>query len=244
MSKPRIGVTCSPLRGAAYYAPYLRAVEAAGGEPVTLDPAAGGLAPDSASATVHTIDGLLVPGGWDVDPPAYGEERQEVTPDVDLPLDLTEIALVRAAVDEGVPVFGICRGQQVINVALGGSLRQHIDGHDMHGHPRDLLAHPIEIVPGSELARVMTGDTVMVNSLHHQSVKQVAPGLHITAHSPDGIVEGLESPDGMIVAVQCHPEELLSQEGWAMSLFQRFVDRVADNDRSRAVASDAVRDGG
>ena len=105
---------------------------------------------------MHDIDGLLVPGGWDVDPPAYGEERQEETPNVDLPLDLTEIALVRAAVDAGVPVFGICRGQQVINVALGGSLRQHIDGHDMHGHPRDLLAHPIEVVPGSELARVTT----------------------------------------------------------------------------------------
>jgi putative glutamine amidotransferase len=244
MSKPRIGVTCSPLRGAAYYAPYLRAVEAAGGDPVTLDPAAGGLEPDRASATVRGIDGLLVPGGWDVDPPAYGEERHEETPNVDLPLDLTEIALVRAAADNGVPVFGICRGQQVINVALGGSLRQHIDGHDMHGQPRDLLAHPIEIVPGSELSRVMSGDTVMVNSLHHQSVKDVAPGLHITAHSPDGIVEGIESADGMIVAVQCHPEELLGQQGWAMSLFQRFVDRVADNDRSRPVASDVLRERG
>jgi putative glutamine amidotransferase len=244
MSKPRIGVTCSPLRGPAYYAPYLQAVLAAGGEPVTLDPAPDGLAPEKATAMVHGIDGLLVPGGWDVDPPAYGEERQEETPNVDLPLDLTEIALVRSAVGEGVPVFGICRGQQVINVALGGSLRQHIDGHDMHGHPRDLLAHPIEIVPGSELARVTTTDSLMVNSLHHQSVKDVAPGLHVTAHSPDGIVEGIESPDGMIVAVQCHPEELLGQQGWAMSLFRRFVERVADHDRSHPVTSDVARDGG
>jgi putative glutamine amidotransferase len=244
MPKPRIGVTCSPLRGPAYYAPYLRAVSAAGGVPVTLDPAPDGLPPDRAAAMVHGIDGLLVPGGWDVDPPAYGEERLEKTPNVDLPLDLTEIALVRAAVDAGVPVFGICRGQQVINVALGGSLRQHIDGHDMHGHPRDLLAHPIEIVPGSELARVTATDTLMVNSLHHQSVKDVAPGLHVTAHSPDGIVEGIESPDGMIVAVQCHPEELLGQQGWAMALFRGFVERVAGHDRSHAVASDLVRDGG
>ena len=122
MSKPRIGVTCSPLRGPAYYGAYLRAVEAAGGEPVTLDPQPNGLPSDEAVAMIHGIDGLLVPGGWDVDPPAYGEARQEETPDVDAPLDLTEIALVRAAVDEGVPVFGICRGQQVINVALGGSL--------------------------------------------------------------------------------------------------------------------------
>ncbi len=242
MSKPRIGVTCSPLRGAAYYAPYLNAVSAAGGEPVTLDPAPDGLGPETATALIHSIDGLLVPGGWDVDPPAYGEAREEQTPEVDQPLDRTEIALVRAAVDGGVPVFGICRGQQVINVALGGSLRQHIDGHDMHGHPRDLLAHTIDVVPGSQLAAVVTSDTVMVNSLHHQSVKDVAPGLHVTAHSPDGVVEGIESADGMIVAVQCHPEELLGQEGWAMDLFRRFVERVADHERGNVGASDAIRD--
>jgi putative glutamine amidotransferase len=242
MSKPRIGVTCSPLRGAAYYAPYLRAVAAAGGEPVTLDPAPNGLAPQAAAALVTTIDGLLVPGGWDVDPPAYGEARDEVKPEVDPPLDLTEIALVRAAVDDGVPVFGICRGQQVINVALGGSLRQHIDGHDMHGQPRDLLAHSIDIVPGSELSRVVADGTVMVNSLHHQSVKDVAPGLHVTAHSPDGVVEGLESSDGLIVAVQCHPEELLGQEGWAMELFRRFVERVADHERDESRHAGAIRD--
>ena len=244
MSKPKIGVTCSPLRGPEYYAPYLRAVETAGGSPVTLDPQPEGLEPDSAAAIVRGIDGLLVPGGWDVDPPVYGEARQEETPNVDLPLDLTEIALVRAAVDAGVPVFGICRGQQVINVALGGSLRQHIDGHDMHGHPRDLLAHAIDVVPGSELSKVTPSESVMVNSLHHQSVKDVAPGLHVTAHSPDGIVEGIESSDGLVVAVQCHPEELLGQDGWAMSLFRRFVDRVGASDRRRTAAAHAGRDGG
>ena len=242
MSKPRIGVTCSPRRGPAYYAAYLRAVEAAGGEPVTLDPQPDGLEADQAAAMIHSIDGLLVPGGWDVDPPAYGEVRQEETPDVDPPLDLTEIALVRAAVDEGVPVFGICRGQQVINVALGGSLRQHIDGHDYHGHPRDLLTHSIDVVPGSELSKVAPGDRLMVNSLHHQSVKEVAPGLHATAHSPDGVVEGIESADGMIVAVQCHPEELFAQQGWAMELFRSFVDRVAERNQNGAVASDVSKE--
>src|ERR1019366_4938201 len=157
--------------------------------------------------------------------------------------DLTEIALVRAAVKEGVPVFGICRGQQVINVALGGSLLQHIDGHDMHGHPRDLLAHTIEVVPGSEISRVTSGETVMVNSLHHQSVKDVAPGLHVTAKSPDGVIEGLESDDLMVVAVQSHPEELFGQQGWAMSLFQRFVERVAEHNRNGAVATDVSKEG-
>ncbi len=244
MPKPRIGVTCSPLRGPAYYAPYLRAVEAAGGEAVTLSPAPDGLPAAAASALISGIDGLLVPGGWDVDPPAYGEARQEETPNVDPPLDLTEIALVRAAVDGGMPVFGICRGQQVINVALGGSLLQHIDGHDMHGHPREMLAHAIDVIPGSELAKVTPPGRVMVNSLHHQSVKEVAPGLHATAHSPDGVVEGIESSDGMIVAVQCHPEELLGQEGWAMELFRRFVQRVAARERNGAVATDPRREAG
>ncbi len=242
MPKPRIGVTCSPLRGPAYYSPYLRAVEAAGGEPVTLDPQPNGLASEGAIAMIHGIDGLLVPGGWDVDPPAYGEVRHEETPNVDAPLDLTEIALVRAAVEQRVPVFGICRGQQVINVALGGSLLQHIDGHDNHGHPRDLLAHSIDVVPGSELSKVTTGGPLMVNSLHHQSVKDVAPGLNVTAHSPDGIVEGIESPDGMVVAVQCHPEELLGQQGWAMALFRRFVVRVADQNHNGPAVTSARKE--
>jgi putative glutamine amidotransferase len=228
MSKPRIGVTASPLRGPTYYSAYLRAVEAAGGEPVTLDPQPDGLTSDQAGALLREIDGLLVPGGWDVDPSAYGEARQQETPDVDIPLDLMEIALVRAAVDDGVPVLGICRGQQVINVALGGSLHQHIDGHDNHGHPRDQFAHAIDVVPGSELSKVTPGDHLMVNSLHHQAVKVVAPGLHATAHSPDGVVEGVESSDGMIVAVQCHPEVLFDQQGWAMALFRRFVDRAGE----------------
>jgi putative glutamine amidotransferase len=227
-------VTCSPLRGPAYYTAYMRAVEAASGVPVTLEPQPNGLTPQQAVAMIHDVDGLLVPGGWDIDPPAYGEERQQETSNVDKPLDITEIALVRAAVDEGVPVLGICRGQQVINVALGGSLLQHIEGHDNHRHPRDLLAHAIDVVPGSELSKVMPSDHVLVNSLHHQSVKDVAPGLRATAHSPDGVVEGIESPDAMIVAVQCHPEELLAQQGWAMALFSRFLDRVDERNRKGA----------
>jgi putative glutamine amidotransferase len=226
MSKPRIGITCSPLRGGAYYDTYLRAVEVAGGTPVALEPLRTSPEPDVVADIIRRIDGLLLPGGWDVDPPAYGEAREEETPHVDPALDGTEIALVRAAVGVGVPVFGICRGQQVINVALGGSLRQHIDGHDMHDQPRDLLAHPIELDSDSELARVATGASLMVNSLHHQSVKELAPGLRATAHSPDGIVEGLESLDGVVVAVQCHPEELWRQQGWALALFRRFVERV------------------
>jgi gamma-glutamyl-gamma-aminobutyrate hydrolase PuuD len=238
MPKPRIGITCSPRRGLTYYAPYLRAIEAAGGEPVIVEPVSDGLASQRVATLVRRVDGMLFPGGWDVDPPNYGELREVETPDVDPALDSTEIALVRATVDVGKPVLGICRGQQLINVALGGSLRQHIDGHDMHGRPRDLLAHPIEIDPASELAVATAGNRISVNSLHHQSVKEVAPALRVTAYSPDGVVEGVESPDGLVVAVQCHPEELIDGQSWALSLLRRFVDRVrvsAERDSSTTV---------
>jgi putative glutamine amidotransferase len=119
-------------------------------------------------------------------------------------------------------------------------LMQHIDGHDMHGQPRNLLAHGIDIDPDSELAQVVSEPGVMVNSLHHQAVKDLAPGLRATAHSSDGIVEAVESADGMVMAVQCHPEELVNQQSWALSLFQRFVTRSgarAPNGDSAAGAS-------
>jgi putative glutamine amidotransferase len=225
--KPRIGITCSPLRNVGYYDTYLRAIELAGGEPVVLAPRPSPLDAEAARGMLGGIDGLLVPGGWDLDPVWYGESRADESDELDPALDQTEIALVRDAVDNRVPVFGICRGQQVINVALGGSLLQHIDGHDMHGQARSLLAHAIDVNPDSELGQVMPDSTVLVNSLHHQAVKAVAPGLRATAHSPDGIVEGLESPDGLVVAVQCHPEELVTDQSWAGALFDRFVARVA-----------------
>jgi putative glutamine amidotransferase len=237
MPRPRIGITWSPRHGLLpYYSLYVDAVEAAGGEAVPIESVLGGPGAEQASAIIHDIDGLLVPGGWDVDPPLYGEARRVETPEVDLPLDLTEIALVRAASEQQIPILGICRGQQVINVGLGGSLHQHIDGHDMEGHPYDLLAHAVEIAPGSELSRATGSTTVMVNSLHHQAVKDLAPGLQITARSPDGYIEGVESSDRLIVAVQCHPEELIGGQAWAMSLFQRFLDRVAVHARVGAIA--------
>jgi putative glutamine amidotransferase len=225
-ASPRIGITCSPLRATGYYDRYLRAIELAGAEPVVLAPYEQGPAHEEAGEILGGIDGLLMPGGWDVDPREYGETRDADQHEVDPALDRTEIALVRGAVDSGVPVFGICRGQQLINVALGGSLLQHIDGHDMHGHPRDLLAHAIEADRDSEVGLVFP-EPQMVNSLHHQAVNKLAPGLRATAHSPDGVVEAIESADAMVVAVQCHPEELVDQQSWARLLFLRFVARAA-----------------
>ncbi len=215
--RPKIGITVQPRRGLEYYAPYRRAVVAAGAEPVDLVPGTKAL-PD--------VDGLLLPGGWDVDPSFYGERRDEKLGDTDPELDETELALFGQAREREIPVLGICRGQQVINVAMGGSLVQHLEGHEVRSLGRRHLAHTIDVEPTSELGRAAGEHKVRVNSLHHQAIKRLAAGLQQTARGEDGTVEGVESNDGLIVAVQCHPEELTTDLPWARRLFERFVARA------------------
>jgi putative glutamine amidotransferase len=128
------------------------------------------------------------------------------------------------------PVLGICRGQQAINVALGGSLYQDLDTqgaarlrHKMpHGPQHNRLVHSVAIEPGSRYRAATRSAIVRVNSRHHQAVRTVAPGLHVSAVSPDGVIEGLETSDGRVVAVQCHPESL-GRLDWARRLFRNFV---------------------
>jgi putative glutamine amidotransferase len=202
-----------------YYAPYRRAVEGAGAEPVELDVSVREL---------PEVDGLLLPGGWDLDPSLYGEPNDEKLGPVDRELDDTELRMFKQARERDLPVLGICRGQQVINVAMGGSLVQHLDDHDIRGHGRSHLAHSIQVDPRSELGQAAGEHQIRVNSFHHQAVKQLASGLHETAHGDDGTVEGVESDDGLIVAVQCHPEELTTDLPWARRLFERFVTRAKE----------------
>jgi len=134
--------------------------------------------------------------------------------------------LFNAARQREIPVLGLCRGQQVINVAMGGSLIQHLEGHEVRAYGRKHLAHTVEVDPASELGRAAEGQPIRVNSLHHQAVRSVASGLRQTATGDDGTIEGLESDDGLIVAVQCHPEELTGDLPWASKLFERFVARA------------------
>lgn len=206
-----------------YYAPYRRAVEGAGAEPVELEPGVSKL-PD--------VDGLLLPGGWDVDPSLYGEPKDEKVGPIDRELDEIELRMFNQARERRLPVLGICRGQQVINVALGGTLVQHLDDHDIRGHGRSHLAHSIKVDPGSELGQAAGEHHIRVNSFHHQAVKDLARGLRETALGEDGTVEGVESDDGLIVAVQCHPEELTTDLPWARRLFERFVARAARKEES------------
>jgi putative glutamine amidotransferase len=221
--RPRIGVTTSPRREADYYLTYGRAVEAAGAEAVYLPPG---------TPSIADLDGLLLPGGWDVDPALYGEKPDAQLGDVDPELDETEIRLFKEARAKEIPVLGICRGQQVINVAMGGSLIQHLEGHEVRAFGRKHIAHTATVDPTSELGQAAEGGEIQVNSLHHQAVRLVAPGLRQTATGDDGTVEGLETADGLVVAVQCHPEELTADLPWASKLFVRFVARARGSHRN------------
>ncbi len=215
--RPKIAITVHPRRGLEYFVPYRRAVTSAGADPVDVVPGTKAL-PD--------VDGLLLPGGWDVDPSFYGEQRDEKVEETDPELDEMELSMFRQARERAIPVLGICRGQQVINVAMGGSLVQHLEGHEVRALGRSHLAHTIEVDPSSELGKAAGEHKVRVNSLHHQAIKDLAQGLQQTARGEDGTVEGVESNDGLIVAVQCHPEELTTDLPWARKLFERFVARA------------------
>lgn len=209
---------------------YLDGVTNAGGLPYLL----GSVSEDLVKPTLEGLDGLLLSGGGDVEPQAYGAENTH-SRYTDETRDHSEIALAQQAVAMGMPVFGICRGLQILNVAFGGTLHQEVQGDD-EPHPWstdvdavDMLArrHTVQLEDGSELARMYGATEISVNSLHHQAADQVADIFKVTATANDGTVEGLESADGSgsVVAVQWHPEKILS-EGGAV-LFADFVSRAS-----------------
>jgi len=193
-----------------HFADYSIGIAAAGGMPV-------GLSRDApVEPMLERIDGLVLSGGADVDPGRYGHEREPALGTVEESRDAWELALLAAALDRSVPVFGICRGVQVLNVARGGTLVQHVgldegDGHPRFESPRDELAHTVKLVPGTLVASVygpVYGTAFAVNSLHHQTIGDVGAGLVVGAASPDGTVESLELPGRPVLAVQWHPEML------------------------------------
>ena len=213
-------------------AAYVNALERAGLIPLIIPPLSNG---DSAAAILDSVDGLVLTGGGDIDPALYGEKRHEKVRSVNVARDTTEAALVAAAKMRRTPVLAICRGIQMLNVALGGTLVQDIPSqvgttiaHD-EDTPRDLRSHDIIIDSGSLIARAVGTTDCRVNSFHHQSVKDVAEGMKVTARSADGVIEGMEStsPDWWVLAVQWHPEEMTnSPEPWDRGLFKAFADRL------------------
>jgi putative glutamine amidotransferase len=206
-----------------------------------------GLDETTLRALYERLDAVLLPGGPDVDPTYYGAERHPLTVTIDDLRDELELTVARWAVRDDLPIFGICRGHQVLNVALGGTLVQDIPDqlgspliHDIPDDtPRSTRVHDVTIDGDSRLASILGETPVQVNSLHHQSVEKVAPNVVVTAHSPDGVVEALEAPDRhFVLSVQWHPEDLYQDDEAMLRLFTAFVqaarERASARERSTA----------
>jgi putative glutamine amidotransferase len=179
---------------------YLSLLSAAGLLPVLITPG-------SSTSVLERLDGLVVPGGPDVAPARYGQEPGPHTEASAEDLDSLEVELVTAARARDLPILGICRGQQVLNVALGGTLHQHID-HPQWGADPAAPVHDVQILEGTYLRQILRVDVAAVNSGHHQAVDRIALSLHPAAVSSDGCVEAVEAPDLRLLAVQWHPEEM------------------------------------
>jgi putative glutamine amidotransferase len=191
---------------------YVDAVQLAGGLAVLLPPDPRLL--EHPGEALELIDGLLLAGGADIDPSTYGQPAHAETVDTVLERDLFEIALVRAAVERDLPVLGICRGMQLINVALGGTLNQDLPEHFGHQEHRRVLGsfdgsdHDIELTPDTLAMRVIEAPRHGTKSHHHQGVDRIGEGLQVSATSAmDGLVEAIERPEGsFVLGVQWHPE--------------------------------------
>jgi putative glutamine amidotransferase len=191
--------------------------------------------PVLAAAAMTDIAGLVLTGGEDLDPHRFGQDPHPRTGEPHALRDAYEIALARTAYERRVPTLAICRGAQVMNVALGGTLvqdipSQHPSGidHDQSGRRNDRV-HDVEISRPSRLADIVSSTRIFVNSSHHQSVDGVGEGLRVVARASDGIIEGLESTDPAwwMVAVQWHPEELTATaEDWDRRLFSAFAEQA------------------
>ena len=209
---------------------YVDAVDRAGAIPLLL----AHPDPDDVKQVLETVDALLLTGGADIDPVAYGAENEGLSTDCDRTADLAELALARGAAERGMPTFGICRGMQVLNVALGGSMHQHVlrDEGPHRPAPTDHDAlrrhgHDLRLEPDSHLAQLLGGTSRWVNSYHHQAIDRVADRLRAVGWAPDGVVEAVEARDGWVcLAVQWHPERT---EGSAdQALFDALVEAARE----------------
>lgn len=231
--RPLIGITCSvgtTLTGAARIQlnqTYERAIREAGGLPVLLAPGLDGEAMDQLTGE---LQGLLLPGGPDVDPARYGAERHPTT-EINAPLDDLEFPMAERALRTGLPVLAICRGIQLLNVACGGSLWQDLPSerptslvHPQKHVPRDHLAHGLRLAGESRLAGVLGLSELPVNSFHHQALRTLGEGLQPVGWAEDGAIEAVEGPGRFVIGVQCHPEELIRSQPTWRRLFTAFVE--------------------
>ena len=242
MLAPLIGITTSvtvdksPERAYVNIA-YIRAVQDAGGIPLLLPPH---LTAPVQAALWERLDGLVLTGGGDIDPARFGQARHPKTDDVAPARDELELGLTRRALDEDVPLFAICRGIQVLNVALGGTLVQDLPSErpssiaHTQREPRHESTHAVKVMgEGTRLGRVLGSLEVSVNSMHHQAIDRLGFGLREVAWSPDGVIEGVELPgdDHFVLGVQWHPEELVGHDQAARNLFTALVEAARQHPR-------------
>jgi putative glutamine amidotransferase len=227
----RIGITAhlelvGPEEGAGslHYvvsAPYVKAVRKAGALAVVLPV----VDPSDAAAVLDMVDALIITGGGDVDPSNYGAAAEPQLGPTDLVRDAADLAITRAAVQSNVPTLATCRGIQVLNVAMGGTLRQHIDEHmrvDMYNED----VHAVDIDPASRLATILGTEALGVNSMHHQVIDRLGPGVRAVAHNHDGHIEAIEIDAApAVLGVQWHPE-MMRHRSDHLALFVDLVHQV------------------
>jgi putative glutamine amidotransferase len=244
VSAPRIGVSgvvrqWDGNERTGVNAAYVRSVLAAGGVPVILSPVMG---PSYAARATDGLDGLLLSGGEDIHPALYGAELSPHCYPPSRERDLFELALFAAARQRELPVLGICRGIQLVNVGMGGTLYQDLPAerpseiaHDA-GSARDARTHAVRLAAGSRAAQALGATELRVNSFHHQAVDRLAPGLIATGWSDDGVIEAAEGPgDGpWLLTVQWHPEEMHAEaKAPERGLFRALVEASAVADSAR-----------
>jgi len=246
-ARPRIGITSwhhrdEEERWEAVLEGYSRAVLEAGGLPLILpivgaepalspEPCRSG--PTLVEEYMQAIDGLIMTGGADIHPSFYGQIVLDRCGDIDEERDRFEVELVHAARARDLPFLGICRGLQVLNVALGGSLYQDLSyrqGTDpSHQSPREQrgdTAHPVSLATGSRLAEILGTRELPVTSTHHQVIRDLAPDLKASAVAPDGVIEGVEGPGRFLLAVQWHPERMVARHPEQLALFRALIDHA------------------
>jgi len=235
--RPIVGITsyAEDARWGVWEAPaaliplaYVRAVEAAGGRALIVPPC-----PEAVEETLDALDGLLLSGGADIDPETYGAEAHPTTNGVSPERDSAELALLEAALARDMPVLAVCRGSQVLNVALGGDLVQHLPevvGHEGHKQTPGVFAdHGVEVLPDTKLSEVI-GEHAPVKSHHHQGYGRLGDGLREAARADDGTVEAIEDPARRFtLGVLWHPEE-----GEDAALFRALVEEAARYREERA----------
>ena len=235
MKRPVIGITAShdtEHDKLFINSVYLRAIRNAGGIPMIFPME---VTEDDLRDLVTLTDGVLFTGGDDIHPFLYGEETDAKCGNVSQPRDSMEMALVPLVMEFGKPIFGICRGIQILNTAMGGTLYQDIPSQFKsepsiaHRQPfaYKVPSHTVDITPGTLLSRILGEEhaSIAVNSMHHQAIKDVAPGLEVCGYAPDKMIEAVYAPDyPFLLGVQWHPEHLTTSQPDAAKLFAAFVD--------------------